>query len=313
MKRKLFYSVCLLAYSLFTSSLNAQTISFEAAEGFTLGSINAQKGWKVTSGPNNTFVAKQEINNEKASQGTQSLKIANDPTIPPQQNAIIGAFYDFAPLGSSHFTVEADLYISEASANSSNFEFSIAGDQTFIALFQFNYEKNFTTVEPNASNQLEWSPIPSATWQPATWYRIKIEVLSTEVKYYLDGNLIRTGKKVSNEFLHHMRFTHDNYQGFAYVDNIVTTNITPAGNFTPEKFKFNVYPNPTKDIVNIRLEENHMLHEIQIYDLNGRHIKTHTCKDTNETSIDVSDLATGMYTLKINSEGAIESKKLIKE
>jgi len=315
MKKTLFYSVCALAYCLLLSNVNAQTsMSFETAEGYTLGNINNQNGWKVTAGANSTFVEKQEVSNEKATLGTQSLKIAVDANYAPQQNAVMGAFYDLAnPMGSNQYTVEADLYISEANSTSSNFEFSIAGNNSFIARLQFNSAKNFLTAEPNTSGNLAWSIVPTATWNPTTWYRIKIEVIGAATKFYLNNNLIRTGISISSETLQHFRFTHNNIKGFAYIDNVVITNIKPVSTDTPEKFKLNIYPNPTTDLVNISLEENRLLNEVQIYDLNGRYIQNYLFNNTNQATLNVADLAQGVYYLKIKSEGLFVSKKLIKK
>lgn len=72
-----------------------------------------------------------------------------------------------------------------------------------------------------------------------------------------------------------------------------------------------VYPNPAKDYVNINSEiETDIL--IEIYSITGANIK---CLKLSKgtTNIDISDLAKGMYLIKIKSNSSQIYKKLIKE
>lgn len=78
---------------------------------------------------------------------------------------------------------------------------------------------------------------------------------------------------------------------------------------------FSVYPNPTKDKVNItfsKLPENEL--EIQLYDITGRFIKNQFLIGIKYTSMDISNLNKGVYVLKIKSDdGWNKSVKIVKE
>jgi len=313
MKKKLLYLTCLLSYGLYTNSMNAQTmISFEASEGFSTGTINAQNGWYVTSDEDGNFISEQEISSAMASNGTQSFKIDEDPTFSPQTTPVMGAFYDFAdPLASTHYTIEADFYISEDGG--ANFQMAIAGAVNYIALFQFDFENNFRTVE-TVNNVTNWSNIPNLAWQPQTWYTIKIEVEGNVTKYYIDGTLARTGTTLSSEQFEHMQLTHDNWGGYAHIDNIIITDLNSASTYNPEKFEYNVYPNPATNAITIAMKDNSRgLDQIAITDLNGRTVKTFELNKENEITLDISDVASGIYLMRITSQDAVETRKIVKK
>lgn len=75
---------------------------------------------------------------------------------------------------------------------------------------------------------------------------------------------------------------------------------------------FSVFPNPAKDIVNIKLKQiASEIKDIQIYDINGRIALQPTLK---ENTISVQTLSAGTYVIVIkNSEGKKYSQKFIKE
>lgn len=71
-----------------------------------------------------------------------------------------------------------------------------------------------------------------------------------------------------------------------------------------------VYPNPTKDVIQIEFE-NAVLRVINLYDQQGKLILKN---ETNEkyTSLDLSKLAKGTYMLEVQNENKTQTIKLIK-
>ena len=69
-----------------------------------------------------------------------------------------------------------------------------------------------------------------------------------------------------------------------------------------------IYPNPTKDILNFKRSNSEPL-DISVYDVLGQKIISHTIH-TNDY-IDVSGLASGLYTIRINNSN--ESYKFVKQ
>lgn len=90
----------------------------------------------------------------------------------------------------------------------------------------------------------------------------------------------------------------------------VPTQVTCA-NLSVDNFanaKFSAYPNPAKD--NLFVKSLQSIDEVKIYSLNGALVKT-VLNVENETAINVSDLASGIYIMKINNQS--QGIKLVKE
>jgi hypothetical protein len=75
-----------------------------------------------------------------------------------------------------------------------------------------------------------------------------------------------------------------------------------------------IFPNPTDNVVTISNATGIQLEKVAIYDVNGRLVNTIDLSDMQqEKTIDVSQLATGVYMLQIQSENASTVKRLVKE
>lgn len=68
---------------------------------------------------------------------------------------------------------------------------------------------------------------------------------------------------------------------------------------------FSIYPNPAKDILYIQAVE--VLDKVQIYSITGVLIKT-----SKDSSIDISNLATGLYFVKVALQGNSVTKRFLK-
>ena len=76
--------------------------------------------------------------------------------------------------------------------------------------------------------------------------------------------------------------------------------------------RFNIYPNPAKNSLNINSSSNEVINSVKIIDINGRIIKNLKVNATSNV-IDVNDLANGVYLVEITSETGTITKKFIKE
>lgn len=70
------------------------------------------------------------------------------------------------------------------------------------------------------------------------------------------------------------------------------------------------YPNPATDLLQLQLQNNQASALVQLYDLSGREVKRVLMSEMQQ-SVDISDLAAGMYSLRM--EGAAGSLKIIKK
>jgi len=90
--------------------------------------------------------------------------------------------------------------------------------------------------------------------------------------------------------------------GAGYVYNL--TNILSSDDFVLENF--NIYPNPTTDILSIELKENLTLEKVLIYNTSGELVK-----ETAEKTINVSGFAKGIYNVQVLTNHGKASKKVI--
>ena len=67
-----------------------------------------------------------------------------------------------------------------------------------------------------------------------------------------------------------------------------------------------VYPNPTKDIINIASNVNI---SYSVHDITGRTI----IKDSTSEILDLTNVENGIYFLSISTEGKVFNKRIIKE
>jgi hypothetical protein len=99
----------------------------------------------------------------------------------------------------------------------------------------------------------------------------------------------------------------DSNVGFR-IDDVKLTGVDPTANTKNEmKDKFKVYPNPVSDgMVYITNQNNDDLN-VKIYDITGKMLKN--VKATDKVSID--GFATGIYLMKIESNGQSITKKIV--
>ena len=99
----------------------------------------------------------------------------------------------------------------------------------------------------------------------------------------------------------------------AIITNIATTTVgLPLANTDVTFHYFTISPNPVKEILNITKNQNIELKSVSIYNTLGQLFQVYT-NAQNLKSIDVSNLKTGNYIIKINSDKGILNAKFIKK
>lgn len=117
--------------------------------------------------------------------------------------------------------------------------------------------------------------------------------------------LILQGTTISNTNTTSV-FKYDNF-------TISAVNTVPLSNQDFVSDKFNLYPNPAKDILNITNNENLGIELIKIYDTNGKLINTKMFNKEPNLQLDISNYATGTYLLHISTTNGTAIKKVIKK
>ena len=303
---KKIYLIAFAAASIFCGA--QQTISFENSENFTLGSIHNQNGWEVTLNSDNQPVQGQDVSDEFASNGTQSLKINVDLDEDFGWFPIFGAAKELSPsLDYKNLDVEFDVYISELEGSTFEFgAYGIAADE-FVPIFvySFNYTGNLELV-----NSVDYDyENANFTWAANQWYQLKVEIRENSILYYINGNLVATGENFTKTNIEGINFVHDNFSGAAYIDNIKINNIQLGVQAVQSK-KLITYPNPVKDILKIDLPKGEKTKVIEVYNAVGQKV----AQFSDQKEISLNNLKAGLYLVKVlTDDNSVHTTKIIKE
>ncbi len=95
-------------------------------------------------------------------------------------------------------------------------------------------------------------------------------------------------------------------------DSLWVYNLPWDGIIPMDDFSFNVYPNPTSDLVNIEFEQEHS-GAIEVYAIDGRRVRDISFSEVENTSLHMQDLPAGLYCLRVFISGTVaKTVKLIK-
>lgn len=290
-----------------------QTISFETSEGYSAGNINAQQGWVTTGDGAGGFIANQIISAESATDGSNSLKITQETAFAGQANPIVGAFYNYTtavPGASAVFS--ADMNISQQDANSSDYIFglvnTVAG--SFRTYIRFTFEGDIVVLVLDAMGAVILDDT-NADWIPNTWFNVKIEMTGSNVSFSIDNVVIYTGLLATVGDVNQVRFAHDNFQGFAYVDNFRTNNEPTAG---VDEFGSNVFTHfydKNTDLLTIN-SSTLAFDNIQMFNILGQEVMNKGLSQTSE-SLSLAQLQDGVYIAKVTIEGQVQTVKFLKQ
>ena len=101
--------------------------------------------------------------------------------------------------------------------------------------------------------------------------------------------------------------TKSNLTGVGRVDALAAVNAVEAGvGVNENKFEANIYPNPATDIVTIECDG---VKQVKIFGLDGSLLKN---IETSDTTIQIDDLASGVYLLRIETEKGCIVKQIAK-
>ncbi|MDD3685818.1 MAG: T9SS type A sorting domain-containing protein, partial [Bacteroidales bacterium] len=102
----------------------------------------------------------------------------------------------------------------------------------------------------------------------------------------------------TNSFQYYVPFALENQLAYPYEENSIETELTN---------KVIVFPNPTKDYIHLNQNENYRL--VQIFDINGKLVKT---VESGFDKIDVSDFEQGLYIVVINANDSVLTGKFVR-
>lgn len=99
-----------------------------------------------------------------------------------------------------------------------------------------------------------------------------------------------------------------NETGVSYIDGMDYTSALTNPN--AQNISLQLYPNPTKDEINITLDQSIKIKQIDIFDQAGRKVETHTLSSSTHT-LSLNHLQKGVYTLKITTDNSILTEQIV--
>src|SRR5690606_26410225 len=101
-------------------------------------------------------------------------------------------------------------------------------------------------------------------------------------------------------------------------DNIKLTALPSVPNYILSaneivSAKFNMYPNPATNLVNITNSENMLVEQVTVYDSTGKQLTTQSFNNQTEIQLNIENLANGTYMLHIQTNAGLAVKKLVKK
>ncbi|MGV4413652.1 T9SS type A sorting domain-containing protein [Chryseobacterium sp. T1] len=280
-------------------------ISFENSEGYTVGNINNQKGWKSYHSINEEYVDYDGVlvSDLRKTDGVNSL--------------LLGADSDFAFKGVSNNLSETfektrismDVFIEPKIDDlRSDILFSVISkdeaESHKLGTINFSFDDKFYAGIGDMLGE-----IPDLEFEDNKWYNIVFEVDHTtkSTKLFVNNEEIFEGNydDVSNKINALDFFIFDLGTGFN-VDNIVIENKENMSVKNINTINFSIAPNPTTDYLNVKSDEK--INSIEIIDANGRKIS----EDKSNLKINVKHLNSGTYFVKINTDKGSITKKFIK-
>jgi len=168
------------------------------------------------------------------------------------------------------------------------------GSITYIDVEVFNDTTYFRLFFKECAGFLAITPFDTIYQLSNTWPVVPNTIVVISI---IDTNTIDT----LNCFYHSNIQVMDTF----YIYN--TLNTSEIEIITKE---MNIYPNPAKKLLNLKINNNLKIQTIELFDLNGRHVKTYKA---NERELSLKGLPPGQYLLELNTDKGKVTKKVIVE
>ena len=172
------------------------------------------------------------------------------------------------------------------------------------------YDYQFNPLSPDNFAHLDYETV---LIDNINWTKIEGWVYANQAynwlaigNFYTDGN---TDIEILND--------DNNCTSFYYIENICVGSseedcyylLNSSQNESESLLK--IYPNPANQIININ--GNQIIEKVEIFDIHGKLIKNFSLLNSENRSINISSLVTGIYILRIHSKNHFSNHKIIKQ
>ena len=273
--------------------------------------------------PFNGNVLDQPNNVQFTVAGAPASYSNNDTALIGGGNKRLTASLPNLPQGNAARSVSIRVFFNSGQLASSS-KFLVWGTGTANQAYGFS----FNPAETQAWTNYFWGAtdvnFSMTAFNFGTWQNFVLTHDGTQVKVYQNGNLVMTSNRTLNTTgttltmgtiplgaTNELNCDVDDLRFYNYAlsqteVSALNTSLSTA-DFNVNNLKFNLYPNPATNLVNIELATE--LKSIEIYSLQGQKVLT-----SNKKQVDVSTLSKGMYMIRVEDvENGVSTQKLIIE
>jgi len=181
----------------------------------------------------------------------------------------------------------------------------------------FGFYLNASSV--NFSGSSYDASFVNGTTNPYQWYHAVLVFESDNVKIYINGVIKGTmSRPLVNTTLTSFRINafagaiddlkiYDRALKQADITSLYNNNTLSTSDFNQNNLKVALYPNPVQDILNVQMGDE--IKSVAIYNLQGQKVL-----ESNQKQINISNLHSGVYMVRIEDENSgVATKRIIKE
>jgi len=334
MKNKILFVLLLLlkgqltyAQVLYSENFNNLTIGNVGTD--DTGIVPGKGGWYTTSHTNPTPYTGNNDFKIIAEPGRGNVLQVTGPAVSGGRNLIalknLGPLWNNRTAGNNVLKIEYDFFTGNTvfSSNSNSFwnQLGFVGGTVPLTIYYANHPNlirvSCSTCTPNMSNDIfQSTAVPRNSW-------LKFELYldyANQISYFTVPSLGVSGTSgwFSSSNFSETRLiveTIASVQAVHKFDNLIISAVDTVPLSTQDfiSSKFNVFPNPINDVVTITNNENINIEQIQIFDVAGKSVKTHSFTNVNEVQLNVENLASGSYLLQIKTDKGMAVKKIVKK
>ena len=337
MKKYIFFLIPLL----YLNNVYCQVLYDEDFDNLTIGNITTDPTG-ATPGQGNWYVRLMGITEAKIVQEPNRGKVlavvkpTNDVSNFRGQQKNLQTVWNNRAAGNNILLAEYDFYAEDIGGHGQSSRFILRtadNNQLIDMILQTKYNSTLQVNETSLiadfayaqqGNYVEYNNFNYSQ----SWFTVKVYINYNTDKTYLHipalGILHSASYGYTIDILDEISFaggggTNSTYIGVVHkYDNVRLTAIKtlPQELLSTENFlseKFNLYPNPATDIVNITNSENYLVNQVVIYDVTGKQLSTQIFNNEAEIQLNVEDLASGVYLLHIQTNEGTAVKKLVKK
>lgn len=324
MRKLIRYFVSILIFLTLTSA-NAQVLFSDDFDSYNLGPFSTNtKGWNVSSNYNAVRIFPEPGRGKVLAWGWNTMPLTFYGNAGCAQNDFLKEFDKRDP-GNDILKLEFDFYSRDFTGVPAELFQSSVGLSSSDYYFRCRINANESAIDSSITNPGNYKIAYNHSWIKVEMYFVYLENTDTwEVHTYipvLGYWSFESGKTLTSLGL---------YIGFSVYkanqspsgtlikyDNIKVSAIPNLPAFVNLNewlsSKFNIYPNPVTNVVNISNSENMLVNQVTVYDISGKQLITQTFNTEKEIQVNVENLPSGTFILHLETNQGIAVKKLVKK